>query len=91
MISKASLTHYPINIYLAHPGHGALWCGFNQGKDLCRDRRPVSAACSVEGVEAAQGSRELAHTHSSGGERVVSGLGGPGGTSGLTLPPHCLV
>ena len=72
-------------------GHGASWCGFSQGKDLCRDRRPVSAACSVEGVEAAQGSRELAHSHSSRGERVASGLGGPGGTSGLTLPPHCLV
>ena len=68
MISKASLTHYPINIYPAHPEHGASRYGFNQGTDLCRDRRPVSAACSVEGVEAAQGSCELAHTLTAPGE-----------------------
>ena len=88
MISKASLTHYPTNIYPAHPGRGASLCGFNQSTDLGRDRRPVSAAHSVEGAEAAEGSCELAYTLTAPEE---SRLGCPDGTSGLTLSPHCLV
>lgn len=48
------------------------------------------AAHSVEGVEAAQRSLELAHNlYSSGGEQAERGVGCPSGTSGLTLPPHC--
>ena len=62
-------------------GYGSL-----QGQEAC-----VSCLFSRRGGGCTGELRAGPHSHSSGGEQVASGLGCPGGTSGLTLPLHCLV